>query len=527
MSHPSLNLAAHDFDAYAPEKASSNAFTRPRIEVKQRALAWARGVVARLAELGIAVDVHGSDEHPSLRNKKRVDCQWVFFWRDQAARDELERLQGRGRSIAAEIDDPSPFTRHAFLALRLDATAVEVCFAVHPEAQVDVENLRARLAEARDDEALTMGAPPPDPRLEASPLTAALRALPEQFSLGLSPEHRGSGLDGGDPHTPGGQIDRVAASAVTSEALQALLERAAAGQVPLWIGWSVARDTAVEHSAILDEQLEDAIVALAPIYRLVAWSRENDRIALDRRMESAEQERARAHVEAEAQTERWRTEQAEARRSAAEQARARAAAHDSPGRKPSLDTLFAPRPHTPGLGPGLDGGSRPHTPGTISTPGTPSTPGTLGAPARWRPASVASPSPDRGPEPRARKSEPPPGRLHLEKNASERPPPPAPEAAPPSPEVDGAPEKERAPSGPSFAPVVEKGGKVRVLSGPFADKIGVVGELDGRGGARVLLGLLSTRLDLSELEPVVEGRERPSLQSSHRRPLAPAPRKTR
>jgi len=75
--------------------------------------------------------------------------------------------------------------------------------------------------------------------------------------------------------------------------------------------------------------------------------------------------------------------------------------------------------------------------------------------------------------------------------------------------------------------VIEKGVKVRVLSGPFADKLGVVGELDGRGGARVHLGLLSTRLEVAELEPVVEGRERPALQSSHRRPLAPAPRKVR
>jgi hypothetical protein len=74
---------------------------------------------------------------------------------------------------------------------------------------------------------------------------------------------------------------------------------------------------------------------------------------------------------------------------------------------------------------------------------------------------------------------------------------------------------------------MEKGVKVRVRSGPFADKVGVIGELDGRGGARVLLGLLSTRLDVADLEAVVENRERPALQSSHRRPLAPAPRKAR
>ena len=56
---------------------------------------------------------------------------------------------------------------------------------------------------------------------------------------------------------------------------------------------------------------------------------------------------------------------------------------------------------------------------------------------------------------------------------------------------------------------------------------GLVSELDGRGAARVLLGLLSTRLDLGDLQPVLEGRDRPSLQSSHRRPVAPVPRRAR
>ena len=57
---------------------------------------------------------------------------------------------------------------------------------------------------------------------------------------------------------------------------------------------------------------------------------------------------------------------------------------------------------------------------------------------------------------------------------------------------------------------MEKGSKVRVRSGPFADKIGLICELDGRGGARVLLGLLSTRLALDALELSVEGRVRPA-----------------
>jgi len=56
-----------------------------------------------------------------------------------------------------------------------------------------------------------------------------------------------------------------------------------------------------------------------------------------------------------------------------------------------------------------------------------------------------------------------------------------------------------------------------VLHGPFAGKVGVVRELDGKGGARVLLGLLETRVDVADLRVDRDGR--PRLGSSHRRPM--------
>ncbi|WP_437958194.1 hypothetical protein WME76_00100 [Sorangium sp. So ce119] len=470
MSHPSLHLTARDFDAYAAEKATSKAYSRPRLEVKQRALAWARGVVARLAELGISVDVHGSDEHPSIRNKHRADCQWVFFWRDQAARDELDRLLDRGRSISEAIDDPSPYTRHAFLALRISEGEVQVCFAVHPDAKVDVDNLRARVSATED-----ATGEPASPL--AAELTSALHALPEQFSFGA------------------GGGERVACSAATPDAIAEMLRRAADGQVPLWIGWAVPRETAEEHADILDEQLEDALVALAPIYRLVAWSRENDRIALDRKLEGIEQERARAHAELEAENERWRSEQARARERSMEQARARGDERVEaalPARRPTLATLFK---STSGAGAGR-GEQRP----------APKHGGESAAPAR-RPQHAETEQQAKAEAPRRPSAEHAP--------RAQRPAPGEPDAAP------------RITPEPAKAGVLEKGSRVRVLRGPFGDKIGVVSELDGRGGARVLLGLLSTRLEIDDLELVVEGRERPALSTSHRKPLAPTPRKAR
>jgi transcription antitermination factor NusG len=64
---------------------------------------------------------------------------------------------------------------------------------------------------------------------------------------------------------------------------------------------------------------------------------------------------------------------------------------------------------------------------------------------------------------------------------------------------------------------IEKGTRVRVLAGPFANKVGVVQEIDGKGRAHVRLGLLGATLPLRDLVASAES-SRPRLTSSHRRP---------
>lgn len=85
-------------------------------------------------------------------------------------------------------------------------------------------------------------------------------------------------------------------------------------------------------------------------------------------------------------------------------------------------------------------------------------------------------------------------------------------------------ERDAAPrSSPPAEAALGPGARVRVLRGPFMGKSGVVQELDGRGGARVMLGLLSARIDLKDLATAADGgggggRERMTLSSSHRKP---------
>ena len=423
MNQESLLSGAADFDAYLPERATSNAYARPRLELKQRLSAWARRVTPRLADAGLVARVHESDEHLSLANHFRVEAQWVYFWSEQGPRTKIERLLDENRPIAARIEDPSPERRHAFLALKVDATGIEVSCAVHPEASIDVDNLRARLTEEAN---LT------------TELTTALAALPEQFVIGVGPD------------------ERAAVASATPTMIRALIERAASEGLPLFIGWSLEREVAHAHADILSEQHEDALVALAPVYLLIAWSPDNDHIHLETRLASLADERARAHAEAEAETEKWRAERAAEAERLRTQAKERSTPLTPPVR-PTLATLFKARK-------------------AAAPPKAP------------KPAAVAA-------EPSAKES------FVLKQSP--------------------------APAGSASGAVIEKGARVRALKGPFLGKIGVVSDLDGRGSARVLFGLLSTRVELADLTPASEGRERPALTTSHRNPLPPSPRRAK
>jgi len=255
----------------------------------------------------------------------------------------------------------------------------------------------------------------------------ALEALPEQFIIGVANE-------------------TVQASKATSEIVRALLDRAEGEGRRLWVGWAVPREVAVTHSAVLDDQLEDATLALAPVYKLFAWAADNDLIVLGREVEAAKADRVRVHEDAERDRPAW-----EARR---ERERERQRDRDR------------------------------HVEGPEST---------SEAQRADRTERVDRAEKSEKTEKRKREIAKPAHRAVARR-------------APRVTEVD--------PSAP-----IEKGTRVQVLAGPFAGKVGVVQELDGKGAARVMLGLLATRLEVKDLIASAEGKDRPALASSHRRPL--------
>jgi hypothetical protein len=83
-----------------------------------------------------------------------------------------------------------------------------------------------------------------------------------------------------------------------------------------------------------------------------------------------------------------------------------------------------------------------------------------------------------------------------------------------------APVPDERPSNPNMKALIDRGAHVRALAGPFAGQAGVVQELDGKGGARVLFGLLAARVELRDLVVKGKDRGRPLLTSSHRKPTS-------
>jgi hypothetical protein len=316
----------------------------------------------------------------------------------------VKRLHALGLQVDGCTADEEQvvFVPDGRLALSLDTrSSVEVALTLPAR---DVPGLRARFADAE----------------RALELTTVIEALPEQFAAGAAGEGR-----------------RVPASRASTDELRALLDRLEREQQALWLGWRVPRAVAVQHAALLDELLEDAVVALGGLLALVAWtpvSPADPRATLPQRRERArhDDERSGASKSTKRTTKR----------------RARALARGPRERDRDQDLEAEPESASDGEA----------------------------APPRLQRAATV--------------------RASLRPGLRRR----------PLAQVD--------PSVP-----IEKGARVRVLEGPFAGKTGVVQELDGRGGARVMLGLLAVRLDVKDVIGCAEGRVRPLLSSSHRKPL--------
>jgi hypothetical protein len=313
-----------DFDAYAPCKWNSNMFTLERRRVKTKLEGLGRSLDEILSSEGLQLTMHSSDEFPSFWNKKKVDSQWLFFSRSEAAKEELSHLVDQERTLAETLADPTPLYRHLFLGVSVNESHLEIGLRLHHDAWVDRKNFLNLLANPESAEKLRALIAPLPGHFHISTDEANLQTL-EDFE----PEHL-SDLVGAFDNEKGW----------------------------LFIGARLPRDQVLVLEGDISDTAKEVFQSLIPVYKTIAWSPANDAISMEQvvkerneALQKSHEELDRERAEREAmlrekeakglelkreiedkirETEAWRSREVAARRAAA--AREKIAAKESDAR---------------------------------------------------------------------------------------------------------------------------------------------------------------------------------------------------
>lgn len=441
MPQPFQGLTEADFNAYHPSRATSNAYVRPRIPVKEALLTIGRTLAERARAAGFSLDVLASDEHPSIWNKRSVTEQWVYLCRDRQERATLERVGEM--KLGTDLLGLSPACRHVFLGLYLNVDRFEVTLRLHPEAWADVKNVRRRL-EIESGRAA---------------LTESLRALPVEFALGV---------DGGQ---------RLIARQCEAEQLTQTLDAAVAQGTWWYLSRTLSRAEAIEQGPALQAWIEASFDALLPVYGLVAWRHEEDLAEVAALI-------AREQAAREAQAAEAAAREAERRaRLAAEQERQRAQTLEEV--RAQIAVLDSPRPRMPSPAKGTGVPSR-------SSAEQQSQANDSTHQQERRPSKRSRPEhePSRPKPPGKERKTTSTGNVTVPRSERAR-------------STESAPSRAESTEWKESDQPVTLGMRVRIRTGPFAGKIGTVVELDAKGLAKVSLGLLSARVPSQDLTALV------------------------
>lgn len=216
-------FAEADFAAFSPEKWQSNRFNLERRLARERLEALARAIRPELAAGVPGLEADVSAEMPSVWNGHCVRDLWLYFVRPDEERRRLRAVLDRARSMREALTDPAPYRKHLFLGVRLGLSGLEAGLVLPEAAWVDRENACAVV-------------------VDASALGEAAGTL-----TSLEPGWR-----------------------VHSE--------------PLRLVWRFRRDDAALAASSLGPLVAAKLLALAPVYRMVAWAGGNDRIDLATRL---------------------------------------------------------------------------------------------------------------------------------------------------------------------------------------------------------------------------------------------------
>lgn len=249
---PFTGLEAGAFAIYAPDKWSSNVHNLKRMQAKDAMLALCADAATSLTQELDGLNRAASDEVPNIINHKKVDAQWVYWFRNAEARKTLASFLEKTPLDEVKLFDIAPQDKHVVLAVVLREAGLWIGLRIAPAATVDRRNLAALLAEAADRQRFR----------------ALLELLPDGATIGFDD----------DVH----EIATVDDSRVASMATRLGRDDPT---------WNLGHTVPVEEAIALGTELADLVGrwlgALTPFFTFAAWVPSNDQIGL--RKEIAEQ----------------------------------------------------------------------------------------------------------------------------------------------------------------------------------------------------------------------------------------------
>ncbi|MEE2962022.1 MAG: hypothetical protein VYA34_14905 [Myxococcota bacterium] len=256
-------LDKEHFDTYLPSKWSSMVHNLARMKTKSTMIALGDTTALGLDDEIFGQMVRGaSDEIPNISNQKKVDSQWIYWFRSKQDREQLSTLLGKTVLEKESIFNTSAHDKHITLTLILSHEKFWVGIQIAPNAKVDRLNLAAKL------------------QVEEKPevFLNRLANLPTEAVMGF-----GDNL----------------ASAVKAplENMKELTLQLAESDQRFYLGFSYAIEEASDLGINLVGKIRENLNTLIPCYRFMAWSKQNDFIGATKQIraeQSQKQEKAKS-----------------------------------------------------------------------------------------------------------------------------------------------------------------------------------------------------------------------------------------
>jgi hypothetical protein len=239
---PFDGFAASDFDAYDQKKWTSKKYNLERRRAKDKLLALARGAREKLQdELG-NLDLHATDESPGVSNGHKVEAQHAFYVRNAEDQRAIRALVNTTNLQAgAALFDIGLMHQHACLVIGIDFGGLRFGLEIAGRAKVDRDNAGEKLKQAWARERL----------VELS------RGLPARAEVGF-------------------EQDAHDAAALKAGSVEPWVDRFSKTQDSFRAQHAIARSDPRLANASAIALAEESLRAYVPLFRFLAWARDNE-----------------------------------------------------------------------------------------------------------------------------------------------------------------------------------------------------------------------------------------------------------